>query len=200
MVDRKKKKEKESKNKTILLVLFLLASVLFFMEIGEHSEGKGALIVGYCPTMEEYAISLYGDNSRLRQFRNSAEVLSSLRKKDIDVALTGRPARYYEIGDHIKEEMIESGYTLVTSERKDITKDMLNELTIHTHKNRKFAEGFIPEADFEFHDDISSSLKLQSDDAALISWNEYEDDMQLLVVHDGHLKDERFRTPFIYER
>ncbi len=200
MVDRKKKKEMYSNNKTVLLVLFLLASALFFMEIGEHDKDKETLIVGYCPTMKKYAISLYGDDSRLREFRNSAEVLSSLRKKDIDVALTGRPARYYEVEDYIKEEMIESGYTLVTSERQDITKDMLNQLTIHTHKNRIFAEGFIPEADLEFHEDISSSLESKSDDAALISWNEYEDYMKLLVVHDAHLKDERFRTPFIYER
>ncbi len=196
-------KKRNKRQKRLLYViatsgLTLLLIMVVGGPLGEIHSGDG-IVVGYCPTMEGYAQEHFGEE-HIIDMRSTGNALKALERGEIDAAMTGRKARTGEISYDVEEKMLESGSTLITRIQRQIHRNELNGMTIHTHIDLETAENLIPEADIKHYDDMETAKRKGIDEAVLVGWEEISGDYELLVVYDGILKDERFRTPFIYKR
>ncbi len=163
---------------------------------GEKEEQN--LILGYCKTFERYAISLAEENDLdLVKFGSSFEVLLSLKSQNIDYAVIGRRAYSNEINSEILEIPLEEyGWTLVSSKKDFFEYSDIENFEIHTYLNQQEVQNFFTsEPSVVFHEDIDSAFE---NGIALIHWEDFRDDFELVVPMKGENKVEKFRNPMLY--
>ena len=179
------------------LCIFVVAYVAFLMV---YPEDPGYVRLGYCPTMTDVAkrvasvdktIVLVGKSSSL-------EALDDLNRGEIDIALIGRLAKSSEIS--AKERILGKGHTLVGHDKKFIPRSGLDGLTVHTAVDADIARSLLPDSAIIFYNDTKTALREGMMDAALIDWDHFEDDYELIVVMDGVKKAEEFRIPVLYSK
>ncbi len=191
-------------NKKIIFLCLLSFSLLLLvpgksnMLTGHSILQDERLKLGYCPTMNDDAVLIEAMNPEVEliEYRSASEVLAHLNSKDIDFALIGRKAKTDEL-DNCFERMLKSGYTLIAPSKQFIYYNDLIELKVSTAIDRNIAEKIYPELDLEFleSEDILSGEK----NVILISWDDYEDSMELLIpVNPDGSKIKEFRTPILY--
>lgn len=185
-------------NKNILIIFVLVVVSLLFFVIKPVFTGevisKEKMRLGYCPTMQEEAISLSQKKDyELVKLSSASEVLYALNNNQVDKGLIGRKAKLNEINSNIKETTLKSGYTLVSKNKGFIESSQLPFLDIYTYL----------EEDFNFPvNKISKEEVLGNIDAgkiALISWKDWNDNFELIVVMNGNEKVKDFRGVFLYE-
>ena len=176
----------------LVITLFLIIKPSFTGNAILNNEQK--IKLGYCPTMQEDAKVLSEkENYDLIRFGSASEVLFALNNNQIDKGLIGRKAKDYEISDNIKETILKSGYTLVTNQKSFLEYYNLPQYEIYTYL----------EGDFNFPiKKISKekvSEKIEEGKIVLISWDDWKDDFELIVVIKGNEKVKDFRRSFLYE-
>ncbi len=192
--------------KTIaFLILFFgaLTLVTIFEGNEEDEEVKGEkekqnLILGYCNDFIAEAIVLAEQNDiDLVRLPSYVDVLSSLKSGEIDYAFIGRRA----YGNQIDEQTLEIplrkyGWTLVSSEEIFFEYSDIEDLEIHTYLNQEEVENFFAyEPSIVFHEDIDSAIE---NEIALIHWEDFRDDFQLVVPTQNGNRVEKYRTPILY--
>ncbi len=151
--------------------------------------------------MSRYAQNLDHAEIDIIASSSSAHVLSMLKTGKIDIALIGRKAYGHELDIDNSEIMIRRGYTLVAKSKRVVSVNELGDMEIHTHHDRDKVSEILPSSsNVIFHDSLENTIKNMDDGAALLAWEEYNNDnsYDLLIVMDGDDKDTRFRSPFIY--
>ncbi len=184
-----------------LFLSFLIFTFYFnFETTGKfllNTKENETLRLGYCPTMEKYANSIDSQNKNvdLLKFGDASTVMSKLNSKQIDVALIGRKAREDELGSN-HERLLKPGFTLVSPSKYFIGYSELRNLEIITYEHKGITEIF-PELNLEFIQDKADVF--QGSNIVLISWEDYEDFMGLVIpLNEDGTKVEKFRAPIIY--
>ena len=160
-------------------------------------------VVGCCPTMtQEAAARAERNGCEVRTFGSAAQALAQLKAKNLDAIVVGRLAHRNEINGDIREEMLESGYTLVTNRKAFIEYPELASVTIHTAVDKAVAEELLPpRTPIVWHDTKDDALAhVARGDVVLISWDDWRDEFELLVVEDPRtgLKYRPFRCVVQY--
>ncbi len=160
---------------------------------------KNSKILGYCPTMKEEAFLIaegFDSRTKIVEFQSASEVFNALENNVIDFGVVGRRAKSFEIGSFVIEEVIESGFTLVQKERTFLQTKDLSGKNIHSH----YDVGFFPESTIIAHQSLEDSIKtaFNEKEPALIRWEDFSDEFELLVVMDGFEKNKLFRGVFLY--
>ena len=195
----------------VLAVLVLFLSFIFIFNgflftgkiIGSENHLDERLKLGYCPTMKGDAEALAQENNyELITFGSSYQVLSALKNNQIDKGLIGRKAKLIEINSDVKETVLKSGYTLVSSERDFIDYHRINLIEIHTYLSQGIVESLTPfGSKIVYYNDKNEALeKLNQGEIVLVSWDDWQDEFELLIVMDGNEKVKDFRGVFLYER
>lgn len=204
--------------KIVILLAFtvLLAGLVRFMsEDGDKRPQLKAqnpqLVVGYCPTMSIYASQLDAESYKFVLLPSSAAVLEKLSNQEIDLALIGRRAKSFEKNSLWQELMIDPGYTLISTQTQIINELDLKEFTIHTALDARIAETLLPAGtEIIYYETAEEAIEngllevVENEErsvlkkAALIAWEEYEQDYELLVPMQGEQKAIQFRTPILY--
>ncbi len=187
----------------LLLFFFGLILITILNERSETEEEKGvveteSLILGYCKTFERYAVSLAEKNDLdLILFGSSFDVLANLKAGNIDYGVIGRRAYGFEINDEILEIPLEEyGWTLVSLEKGFVEYNELKDLNIATYLEEEDVLNFFSfKPNISFHENLEDALK---EELVLISWEDFSDELQLVVPMEGEDKVEKFRTPMLY--
>jgi hypothetical protein len=158
-------------------------------------------VVGYCPTMFEEALKFKQENENvvLIEFQSASDVLLALKNNNIGLAIIGRKAKQYEINDYTQEIMKESSFVIVFKEKILINSEDLVLIPIHTHHVNYPKKYFSNEKVFihsNFEETISKAFS--NNEPALITWEEFLDEFELLVVMNGLQKNKDFRGIFFY--
>lgn len=109
----------------IIFILLFLSTYFFNLTYGGYvifqEEVLEGIKLGYCPTMlfEAQKISLE-KGYELEEYPSAGQALLSLRDKEVQKILIGRRAYSEELNPNIKEEILISGLTLVSNNRKTI--------------------------------------------------------------------------------
>ncbi len=180
----------------IILILAFLSTKPFLIEANQEIK------LGYCPTMQGDAITLSEkENYELIRFGSASEVLSALNDNLIDKALIGRKAESNEISNDVKEKILESGYTFVSNNKRFIDYFQLSSLEIYTYLNPEKIEKLIPEDEnINYIESKKEAIKkINEGKIVLISWEDWQDDFELIVVMKGNDKVKDFRGVFLYE-
>ena len=187
-------------NLGILIFVILLAIIMMNFDSKEKElYFDEVYLLGYCPTMREAAYSLSSENGyELLELNSASEVLFGLRSGKIDKALIGRKAKLLEINGDVNKEVLKSGYTLVSSKRGSIEYSLINELEIHTYVDREVASRLIQESEIYYSDKDFVLEKIRQGNIALIPWEDWDDEFELIVVTKGPKKAKEFRGEFLY--
>jgi hypothetical protein len=187
----------------LLIIPLLILALSFFYEENPQEEVKGEkkleqLVLGYCDTFEKYAIDLAEERDlELKKFDNSSEVLENLRTGSISYAVIGRKAYSFEINDEITEIPLEDlGHTLVAPEKDIIEYSELSNVVVHTYLEEGIVGKYLPsETEVIYHENVQEALEKG---ISLISWEDLNDNLNLLIPLEGHSKVVKFRTPMLY--
>jgi hypothetical protein len=190
----------------VFLMLFLVIIYNLNINNNENNEINDKInetfILGFCPTMEEYAqeISLKNDNIEIKKYLSTIDVLNDLNKNKIDIALVGRVAKQNELKIEYNELRLRNGFTLVSSKKKMIYYNQLGELKIHTYIDKQKVDDFLGEDyDVVFYDNIEQLNSVNFQEVFLIDWKDYNDNYELLIpVDENNKKIEKFRIPVLY--
>ena len=157
------------------------------------------LLLGYCPSMESKAREISGLNQGIEILpqESTADVLNSLKTGEIDLALVGRIAKASELQD-ATQRRIGSGYTLIREKKMFILKEELELMVVHTALDSDIAESLLPGSEIIYHGSVEEAIQRGIGQAVLISWDNFREEMELLVVMDGKLKAKEFRIPVLY--
>ena len=185
----------------VLVSLLLILKPSFTGYFIYNSEVREKAKLGYCPTMQDEAISLSQEKDyKLISFGSASEVLSALKNGQINKALIGRKAEKIEIGSTINEEVLKSGYTLVSKEKGFIDYSKLPSIEVYTYLSNELVSSLIPASSKIIYQSESEVLKqINAGKIALISWDDWSDDFELIVVMNGNEKVKDFRGAFLYE-
>ncbi len=183
----------------LTLLLIIKPSFTGFAVYSENSNEK--IKLGYCPTMQEEAISLSEkENYELVKFDYAIDVLYALKNKQIEKGLIGRKAERYEISKDVKETILESGYTLVSKQGGFIDFSQLVNYEIYTSLSESIAESLAPkDSKIIYLTNEEVINKISEGRIVLISWEDWQDNFQLIVVMKGNEKVKDFRGVFLYE-
>lgn len=195
------------KQKTNKIIILTIALILIFLIIqpslrGNVIQDKQKMKLGYCPTMDDDALNLAKDNNyELVKFGSASEVLSSLNNNQIDKGLIGRKAELSEINKDVKETTLKSGYTLVTNKKIFLDYSQLLSLEIHTYLPNKETKDLISnnQSIIYYGSKQEAINKISEGKAVLISWEDWQDNFELIVVMEGSKKVKDFRGAFLYE-
>ncbi len=195
------------KTQTIIIIIITITLISILLITKPSLTGNVILQneqkikLGYCPTMKEKAISLSEkENYKLIRLGSASEVLSALNNHQIDKALIGRKAKKYEISKDVKETILESGYTLVSNNKKFIDYSQLPYLEIYTYLSEDIAENLISHNSKIIYLSKQEAInKILQGKIVLISWEDWRDDFELIVAIDGNEKIKDFRGVVLYE-
>jgi hypothetical protein len=173
-----------------LLIIFFVVNTYFTGNVVEEK-----IKLGYCPTMKEDAKTLSEkENYELVEFLSASEVLFALKNNQIDKAVIGRKAKLNEISIDTKETVLESGYTLVSNKKDFIDYSQNFSIEIYTYLEEEFDFPVIKTSKEEVLE------KVKEGKVALIYWEDWNDDFELVVVMNGNEKVKEFRGAFLYEK
>jgi hypothetical protein len=156
--------------------------------------------IGYCPTMYQEAVSFSEKNNlKLVRFNSASEVLHNLNKGEIKYALIGRKSESSEISKKIKETTIKSGYTLISKEKQFIQYSELPSIEVYTYLPKEIVLKILPKSKINYIEKNKIFEKINQEKLILISWDDWKDDFELVVVMNGNEKVKDFRGFFLYE-
>lgn len=188
----------------ILIAIFLVSLFLItkpFLTGKTIIQNEEKIKLGYCPTMEEDAMILAGEeNYELIKFNSASETLLSLKEEKINKALIGRKAKQSELNSKINEKILESGYTLTTNKKSFIEYSQLQDLEIYTYLSKEITENLIPSSSKIIYSSKEEAVdKVLKGEAVLVSWKDWQDNFELVVIMDENQKVKKFRGVFLYE-
>ena len=190
----------------VLLASAIGLSVFFDRDIEDEVKGEtevNLVKLGYCQTFEQFAIDIgqKNENIVLEKLDSSFAVLSELGEGNLDYGLIGRKAYGYELAPGTQEiPLQEPGLTLISQEKGFVDYDELKNLEIHTYLEKEIVEDFFEFGNITFHDEIEKAIEEGLNSAVLISWQDWDDDFELLIPIDEFKKVEKFRTPILYTK
>lgn len=160
--------------------------------------------LGFCPTMlsDVENIKKNNENIKVVPFASAGEVLTNLKAGEIDFALIGRKAKRNEIGENILEKkLFETGFTFIAPKKSFIPKNDLANLEIKTclekEDTRIHPSYFTDLKNIIYHQ--HPNCKTDGKGVWLISWDDWNDDMELLIPEDEYgNKIKKYRSPFLY--
>jgi hypothetical protein len=167
-------------------------------EAGTNIFAKKSLLA-YCPTMEPVAMRIFGlnENIALKRMDSTAEIMFDLSNGAVDIALVGRLATSLEKGS-AQELVIGTGYTLIGRQKIFISRSSLASAIVHTSVSDITAKELLPGSDIIFYDSLDEAVSNGISDAVLISWDDFKEGYNLIVVMDGVHKAPEFRIPVLY--
>ena len=187
----------ENKPLIKLLIIFIALALLGFF-VGSFFTGQAIReqkILGYCPTIQSEAMVLAEENNYIpKELSSAAVVLQQLKSGQIDSALIGRKAYSYEISNEISEKVLKSGFTLVSNQKSFISISQLNSSEIYVPEG---FNGFEFRRKIEYGSEESRDL-INQGKIVLISWDDWQDNFELVVVMNGSEKVREFRGVFLY--
>jgi len=196
------------KKQILISIIFITAIILisFFLIIKPTFTGnillqEQKIKLGYCSTMQEEAISLSEKNNyQLIEFGSATQVLSALQNNQINKALIGRKAKGYEISKDTSETILDSEYTLVSNKKSFIEYSSLSDLDIYTYLPKEVIENLIV-YNFKIINLSKQEAinKISKGKLILISWEDWSDNFELVVVMNRDEKVKDFRGVFLYE-
>ncbi len=184
----------------LLISLFLIIKPSFMGKV-VSSDNEEKIKLGYCPTMGEEAEKIAKENNyKLIKFGSASETLANLDNELIDKALIGRKAKKYELSEGIKEVTLESGYTLVSNKKSFIPYSQLDNQKIYTYLSTDIINELVPgNSQINYLTKEKVSEKINQGKIALISWDDWKENFELIVVVSGNEKVQDFRGAFLYE-
>ncbi|MFW5865619.1 MAG: hypothetical protein ACOCU6_00835 [Nanoarchaeota archaeon] len=195
------------KSKTMLVGMLAITVVLFMAgcsvtgDVIGNSTSKDPVTLGHCPTMADLAKEIASKNEHvsLVRYGSTAKALDELDNGSVDVVLVGRLAHQSEVNDGF-EKRLEEGLTLVGTEKKLMRMSDIKRSKVHTAVSEDLTGEYLPNANnIVFHDSTDSAIQKGLNDIVLIDWNDYTDDMELVIPVDmAGNKIERFRIPVLY--
>ena len=185
----------------LVLLFFIIKPSLAEYSVYQDEIDK-KIKLGYCPTMQEDAIYLSKENDyELISFGSAIDVLSALKNNQIDKAMIGRKAELSEINQKTKETILRSGYTLVSDKKGFIDYSQLHSIEVYTYLPEKITSSLIPTSSKIIYTDKNKIIKKINDKKiVLISWDDWDDEFELIVIMDGNEKVKGFRGVFLYEK
>ena len=162
---------------------------------------KNDIKLGFCPTMTPFANQLKNNAEvTLMPIPSAAQVMSMVSSNMIDIALIGREAYSHELTDHTKKTRLQSGYTLVYSEKSGIPKEQLKTMPIKTYVSKEIAEKILPTLEnVKFYPSLKECEENDIGMPMLIDWADFKDEYQLLIpIEPTGGKVAIFRAPVIY--
>lgn len=196
------------KKSLVILTIGILVLTLLFLILKPSFTGYSVYDnfieknkLGYCPTMQDEAISLSKEKGyELIQFGSASEVLHALKNGQINKAIIGRKAEKTEISLNTKETILKSGYTLASNKKGFIDYSELPSIEMYTYSSNEVVSGLIPVSSKIIYNDKTEVLKkIQESKITLISWDDWDDDFEPIVVMEGNEKVKDFRGVFLYE-
>ena len=155
--------------------------------------------IGYCPTMEK-DLKKYIKNKNFESINlgSARQVLYSLDNNEIDIGVIGRQAKRIEFEGVLKR--IGTGYALITAMKSMVSNKALDMLEIHTSVSKEIIEQKYPYLkNIIYHDSFKEALA--KGEIQLISWDDWNDDFELLIpVDDFNNKNPDFRVPHFYSK
>ncbi len=159
--------------------------------------------IGYCPTMEPYAIKLAKvlTDFNIENLGGAANALHFLQSGQIDAVLIGRKAKQREINKSIYEKILKKGITLINSTRRFINEEDLPAIQIHTALSKEIVQNTtLANNKILYYNTLYEALDSVKNekDALLIDWDYWHDDFELLIPINTYGKSPQFRTPILY--
>lgn len=184
---------------TVIFVFFIFTSACSNYDYNEFTPVR---VLGYCPTMKNYAIEYARNNNFMAvEVETTSIALENLRRGNLDAVIVGRKAYRNEIIPSINEVQLEEGYTLISNEQNLIQEFELNNYIIHTYLDSSIAEKLLPNSEIVYYENFEFALVNGISgypNAMLINWRDYSDGLELLIPMVGINKVPEFRTPFLY--
>lgn len=191
--------------KLIIIASFFLITATLIVLFNSFNTEEGIYsdefkLLGYCPSMESIASALKEDHKvELVKFNSASEVFNALNKGDISLALVGRKAEVYEKNENLKEIVLISGFTLVSNRKYFIDFEDLHSLEIITYLPEENVSKLCPVCSVIYEESKEEALKKATEGkAVLVSWDDWEDYFELIVVMNDFEKDKNFRGAFLY--
>ncbi len=183
----------------ISAVLIVKLSLTGFAVYSENSNEK--IKLGYCPTMQEETIILSEENNyESIKLGSASEVLFALKNNQVDRGLIGRKAKLSEINKNTKETILKSGYTLISKQGGFIDFSQLANYEIYTSLSESIAESLaLKDSKIIYLTKEEAIKKINEGKIVLISWEDWNDNFELIVVMKGNEKVKDFRGVFLYE-
>ncbi|MFO7710455.1 MAG: hypothetical protein R6V53_01695 [Candidatus Woesearchaeota archaeon] len=163
----------------------------------DETIGVKDIVLGYCPTMANIAGDIAENNSHvsLKGYASTSSAISALNAGEVDVILVGRIAKSYETDAY--EKRLRDGLTLVGNEKRFISMEELAGSTVHTAASE--VRQYLPEeTNVVYHDSVDAAIDAGLDELVLISWEDYADEMELVIPVQGRSKIPEFRIPVLY--
>jgi hypothetical protein len=188
----------------IVKKIFIIFCILFLISsCTNNTDEINILNIGYCPTMKPYVDNLIILNNELNifddinfiNFGSSAEVLSQLNQNNIDLAIVGRIALKNELIEK-NEIKLKKSYTLISKEKAFIDYSILDTLEIHTYLAQDITNIYFPKNKNIIY--YNSLEEIPKNNIIFIDWDDFYDDMQLLIPMINNQKVIDFRIPVIY--
>jgi hypothetical protein len=186
----------------IASIMIILVGLLFIRpNITGEATLQEKIRLGYCPTMLPEARELAEkEDYILIEFNSASEVLQALKENKIQKAMIGRKAKNSELPRNIKEIVIESGYTLASNSKTLLFLYQLESREVYTSLEKEIAEELLPNSKIIYLKTIEEAKeKIKEGKIILISWEEWEDKFELVVILKGTEKVKNFRGVFLYE-
>ncbi|MGM5482673.1 MAG: hypothetical protein ACQESF_04385 [Nanobdellota archaeon] len=183
-----------------LLVVIILAGCGFTGEVIEdYSDIDEKVVIGFCPTMSDLAKNIQKKNNKvsLRNFASTSSAISALNSGSVDVILVGRLAKSYELDAY--EKRLRKGFTLVGHEKKFISRSELEDSIVHTAAKKEKVKEYLPiKTKVVYYDSVEEAINYGLEELVLINWNDYTDELDLVIPVVGSDKIEKFRIPVMY--
>lgn len=193
--------------KVVLLAALFAMSAVFLananyftghvIQVPEEPAGKAVL--GFCPTMRWDAESLATTEGYSPvEFGSASDALLALKNGQADMALIGRKAKAGEISG-ARETVLRTGYTLVSNRKGFVDRSGLHSMEAHTSAPAGVAASLLPGAEIVYHGTSSDAIgQAYAGKIALVTWEDWKDGLELVVVMDGSGKAAEFRGAFLY--
>ena len=182
----------------IVLTFLIILAILGPIMVGKVT--KQTIKLGYCPTMFEEAQKIsIEEGCVLTKYNSASQVLSALRNNQIQKGLIGRKTYSNEINSDIKEQVIESDFTLVSNKKGFIDYSQLNSIEIYSYSPlEEVSSLFSEEQQIHFMKKQEALKMISQGKIVLIEWKDWQDNFELVVVMNGSRKIREFRGVFLY--
>ncbi|RKX66943.1 hypothetical protein DRP44_03120 [candidate division TA06 bacterium] len=157
--------------------------------------------IAYCPTMKQYAETISKNINEVDMLEGSAAaaVLAAFRENQVDGVLIGRRAKRYEIDERTKFRKLKSGLTLVYLQKAAIDEAQLSSIPVKTYlKKERLLQVEHLFKSVEYRSSFEACFEDGLEIPAIIDWDDYKDEFELLIPMNRYGKTPIFRAPVLY--
>lgn len=158
--------------------------------------------IAYCPTMQCYIDNATKNKEVGIEFialSSAAQVLSQLQAGLVDGVIIGRRAKSFEINEDTNFLKFQDGVTLINKSKRGIDKNSLKAIDVLTYLSKE--EVSTVETLFlsvEFRSSLEECLQDEKERPIIINWNDFSDELELLIPRTESGKMAEFRAPVLY--